>query len=766
MQRRICFPTPCNVEVLKGNSLTEMFLDTPDPISFNSTMKHILTFLLLTGIPSVLLCQNKFDARGAVILEATIQEAPPQIQLTWVKDTVNLGYTIYRKFRDDQVWSDTLAILDPTSTTWTDTSISIGTAYEYYVLKSMPKFPENEGPVPGTGYIYAGLKVPATHFRGGCLVVIDSSIVKAIQPKVDRLLEDLEADGWDPSAILIDRNDPVTKVKAAIKTWAANGTPDPQAVLLLGHVPVPYSGDIAPDGHNPDHKGAWPADGYYGNLDGIWTDSIININNPVGQRNDNYPGDGKFDNRFFPTIVQLQVGRVDLWGMTKFPESEEDLLRRYLDKDHAWRIGQIPVVERGLIDNNFSQSAEGICQAGWKNFAPLFGIKNVHDVPYRTSLQNASYLWSFGAGGGGPESASDISNTTNYATDSLQTQFTFLFGSYFGDWDAPNNFLRAPLASRSGLTCTWGTRPNWQVHHMALGEPIGFSTRVTMNNVLLYKGGSSSKFVHIALMGDPTLRVHVLPPVVNLTILQDGKQVHLNWDDPTGAIGYHIYKKSASDQPYTLLNVDPISDPYFVDTCVHEGWVRYMVRSVELRTSGSGSYYNLSNGISDEVIVQPWDLHPQATPSSPGNSDGSASVNPVDGCLPHTFQWSDGSTTAAISGLQPGTYCVTVTDCLGCSETACVDITMNSGLATIPDLISSHLFPNPTADQLTVDLVFGENRTVQLRLLSMQGQILKETILEGRTIHHQWDVHDWPSGVYWIQIESEGYQTSSIWVKN
>lgn len=720
---------------------------------------------MLAGIPSVLLCQNKFDARGAVILEATIQEFPPHIQLTWVKDTVNLGYTIYRKFRDDQVWSDTLVNLNPASTTWTDTAISIGTAYEYYVLKSMPKFPENEGPVPGTGYIYAGLKVPATHFRGGCLVVIDSSIVKAIQPEVDRLLVDLESEGWNPSAILIDRNDPVTKVKAAIKTWAANGTADPQAVLLLGHVPVPYSGDIAPDGHIPDHKGAWPADGYYGNLDGLWTDSIININNPVGQRNDNYPGDGKFDNRFFPTNVQLQVGRVDLWGMTKFPESEEDLLRRYLDKDHAWRTGQLQVIERGLIDNNFSQSAEGICQAGWKNFAPLFGINNVHDVPYRSSLQNASYLWSFGAGGGGPESASDISNTTNYATDSLQTQFTFLFGSYFGDWDAPNNFLRAPLASRSGLTCTWGTRPNWQVHHMALGEPIGFSTRVTMNNVLLYKGGSSSKFVHIALMGDPTLRMHILPPAINLTMLQDGKQVHLNWDDPAGAIGYHIYKKSASDQPYTLLNVDPISDPFYVDTCVQEGWVRYMVRSVELRTSGSGSYYNLSNGISGEIIVEPWDLHPQVTQSSPGKSDGSASVNPVDGCFPYTYQWTEGSTTPSITALAPGTYCVTVTDCLGCTELTCVDVVLSSALASFPDLISSRLYPNPANNQITLDLLFSEDREVRLRMWTMHGQLISDQVKIGLNIHHQWNIQDLPAGIYWLQVESQGQEAAKIWIK-
>ena len=57
------------------------------------------------------------------------------------------------------------------------------------------------------------------------------------------------------------------------------------------------------------------------------------------------------------------------------------------------------------------------------------------------------------------------------------------FGSYFGDWDSPNNFLRAPLATPTyTLTSAWAGRPYWMFHHMALGETIGFSTRLTQNN--------------------------------------------------------------------------------------------------------------------------------------------------------------------------------------------------------------------------------------------------------------------------------------------
>ena len=881
-----------------------------------------LLIIAACALSPSLSAQNLYDGRQSVILEAAIQESPPQIQLTWVADTANLGYTVYRKFKDETSWGDTLANLSSTSTTWTDTSISVGIAYEYRLVKSMPHFVEYEGPIKGYGYIYAGIKVPPTHFRGDCLVVLDSSIASGIQTEIARLMDDLEGDGWNPQSILVDRNDPVTVVKAYIQTWAAIDAAHQKSLLLLGHVPVPYAGDIAPDGHIPDHKGAWPADGYYGNLDGVWTDSTVNVNQPPGTRNDNLPGDGKFDNRFFPSDVTIQVGRVDLWGMTKFPEPEDELLRRYLDKDHAWRTGQVPVVERGLIDNNFPQFAEGVCQAGWKNFAPMFGIQKVHDLAYRSSLMNGSYLWSFGAGGGGPESASDISNTSNYATDSLQTQFTFLFGSYFGDWDVPNNFLRAPLASRSGLTCTWGTRPNWQVHHMALGEHIGYSTRLTMNNVTLYNGGFAVKFVHIALMGDPTLRMHILQPVKDLTIQQAELHVRLEWQDPANALGYYIYKKTASDAAFNLVNSTPITGNSFMDSCAGEGLIRYMVRSVELRTSASGSYYNLSSGVSESILADPtpfqaqadfslstyfdqlstvnsslntnthlwdfgdgaidtslepnhlylqagdytvcltatdvcqavmhcqditmvsslpsstasindvlchgdssgaitllltggtplqsvqwtnwpntglvlagipggsytctitsetgnsalfgpylvgepapWNLQPMTVMATSGQSNGAASVDPLGGCQPYSFLWNNGNTTAAIQNLPPGIYCVSVTDCAGCVESTCLEVELNTGMRSLPDLIASNLYPNPAHNKLFLDIQFSSRQELRLRIRSMLGQLLSEDIVEGEHIHHQWDVSELPAGAYCLQIECQGRVSSSIWVK-
>ena len=62
-------------------------------------------------------------------------------------------------------------------------------------------------------------------------------------------------------------------------------------MCLLGHVPVPYSGSINPDGP-PDHFGAWATDAYYAELNGAWTDTSVNTTVASRAENRNIPGDG------------------------------------------------------------------------------------------------------------------------------------------------------------------------------------------------------------------------------------------------------------------------------------------------------------------------------------------------------------------------------------------------------------------------------------------------------------------------------------------
>ncbi|MEO1263156.1 MAG: M43 family zinc metalloprotease [Bacteroidota bacterium] len=64
--------------------------------------------------------------------------------------------------------------------------------------------------------------------------------------------------------------------------------------------------------------------------------------------------------------------------------------------------------------------------------------------------------------------------------------------------------------------------------------------------------------------------------------------------------------------------------------------------------------------------------------SAPGASDGSATASPAGGTPfgggDYQYSWSNGGTTASISGLSPGTYTVTITDANGCTVSGSVTV--------------------------------------------------------------------------------------------
>ncbi len=73
----------------------------------------------------------------------------------------------------------------------------------------------------------------------------------------------------------------------------------------------------------------------------------------------------------------------------------------------------------------------------------------------------------------------------------------------------------------------------------------------------------------------------------------------------------------------------------------------------------------------------------------PNGSDGAASVSASGGTSNYSYSWSNGGTTASISGLSAGTYTVTVTDANGCTATCSAIVNAascpvpNCGTATI-----------------------------------------------------------------------------------
>lgn len=454
---------------------------------------------------------------------------------------------------------------------------------------------------PKYGFIYAGIQLPAQENRGTILLMIDDEYLTPLADELKRLEMDLFLDGWKVQRRSANKNDAVTSVRTSIQEIYNAGV-DLKTVYLIGHIPVPYSGDMYPDTHSENHWGAWSADSYYGEMNGNWTDNSVDNTLAQFERNHNVPGDGKFDQDSIPSDLELQVGRVDFYEMDEFALDEIELTRRYLNKSHAFRNAQIEVQRRGLVDDNFGQQFAAPSASAWRNFAPMFGAAGTEELDYFSTMANESYLWSFGCGPGSHISSSGIGTTADFASDSLLTVFTMLFGSQFGDWDNSNNFLRAPLAQGLTLTNVWAGNPPWAFHHMAMGYPIGYSALRTLNSDnAVYLNGP--QLVHANLLGDPALRMHPVKAIENLSLLSDGTQVEVTWTAPVDedVAGYYVYRSDTLLGNYQRISPDIITDLQFADVNPPVGENLYMVKTVKLETSGSGNYYNLSLGVIDSV---------------------------------------------------------------------------------------------------------------------------------------------------------------------
>lgn len=264
----------------------------------------------------------------AVEVTAAIQTAPPQVRLAWPLDANATGYSIFRKLPTATSWTS-LTTVPGTATGYTDGNVALGGAYEYRISKSSTLG------ISAFGYIVAGVDAPLVENRGKLILLVDNTQAAPLAAELTRLQQDLTGDGWTVIRKDVSRTATVPSVKALIKTEYDADRANVKAVFLFGHIPVPRSGDINPDGH-PNHIGAWAADTYYADMDGTWTDS--SVNDTSAERADNYntPGDGKFDQGQIPSDLELALGRVDLSNMTCYSNktparSETDLLRAYLN---------------------------------------------------------------------------------------------------------------------------------------------------------------------------------------------------------------------------------------------------------------------------------------------------------------------------------------------------------------------------------------------------------------------------------------------------
>lgn len=565
---------------------------------------------------------------AVVPLTATASGTAPHITLHWPADADAYEIKLWRRVKGSPDWGVPLTLAG-TLSSYADAAAERGVAYEYslQISRNAPAVP-----TATRGALVAGCDLPLVENRGNVLLYIDATQATALAPELDQLEKNLRGDGWKvfrhlgprevypasltDASIFTARKAEREAMRAAIKSYHDAEPEADWALFIIGRAPAAYSGTIAPDGHG-DHYGAWVTDYYYGDMDGVWTDSTANTTSAADPRNRNIPGDGKFDQSTAPSDIEMQVGRVDLTDMDGVPAGfdETALLRQYLVRNHRFRKGIAPhdaIPRRGLIYSGFASL--NYTAPAWRTAIGFFGSEpgQVDELDWFSTLQTQPMLYAYGEGGGSFRSAGGIGTSGDFAAKDSRAVFTVFFGSYFGDWDTPDNFLRAPLAGTPGslgLTALWNR--NASLHHMALGETIGYGVRFTQNDTAPTASGGwtgSGRGITGNLMGDPTLRLHTLRPPAHLVAASTAGGVTLAWSaSPDDPAGYHVYRADAANGPFTRLSgaaataTDPLGSPlaattYTDGSALIGSTYHYLVRAAKMESSASGTYANQSVG--------------------------------------------------------------------------------------------------------------------------------------------------------------------------
>lgn len=558
------------------------------------------------------------------------------ICLVWPTNQYRLELRVARRVHTNrpsawQTWTEIYSVTNPVlameASSFCDTNVTSGINYEYQISALITNYVcswRTEVGFWNYQYISTGTEVPLRDQRGKLVLLVESSLATPLAAEIARLEQDLIGDGYqvfrhDVAASEVTApgwKTNVANTKALIRADYNTDTNADWSIFIVGHVPIPYSGLISPGSHT-ENFGAQPADWYYADMDeNLWTDETVNNTSADYPWNWNIPGDGKFDQTFVPSVPELRIGRIDLRNMPAFGKSEVELMRQYLDRNHAWRHKQFTARDRGLIfTSGFPIDSHNI-------YSSFFGSTTNTDLGswlgIATNSEN-TYLFAASQGSGQFTRDNQLGSTTNFAAVPLYAVFTTMFGSYYGIWDSamhPDVVLLAPLASEGYVVSTYYHENFVVVDSSAMGEAIGYELYAIGANWYRHFTTRYNPYArvvdgrtfiiterlknYITLMGDPTLRLRMVAPPTSVTVSVDGADNVISWTAAldTNIQGYHVYRAPLTNQNgFARITSTPATTGSFTDYGGAAGDYRYMVRTVKLEQPPNRSYYNASQGV-------------------------------------------------------------------------------------------------------------------------------------------------------------------------
>ena len=555
--------------------------------------------------------RNSFDQRRErFAINAIGFQSPTRVSLDWPL-IESQTQQVKRRETGQASWSELGFVVSTNRFVDRSPALKSGRAYEYLIGQKR------------LGAIL-GLR-PAIENRGRVMLVIARDVAEKIEESLAQFTSDLVGDGWMVESIRVPEHDMrrrsryrsrVMGVKSAIKDFYLRKPEKRNVVILVGNVPIPYSGFRAEDGHHKigdDHRGAWPCDAFYGDMDGEWTDETVDHINRTNRSNTNRPRDGKFDQDYLPSSLEVAVSRIDFSNLPGIagkslpghPISssriEEGLLRRYFEKNHRYRFARTTFSNRAVYQSYLPRRLwNNMDRNAFRSSAALFGGHDLAVSEADCFLISEPVKWGFLAGYGGRQSL----GSGRYKTQQLnqpemgpKAAFLMLYSSWSGDWNLRDSFTKSMLVKPSnGLAVMSSIHGQWVLTSLAFGDPLASAYLDTAEESVRGRTVARS----MSVLGDATLRMHVLAPVAPISGVVGESFVQLTWaggDSAKDEMGYFVYRSASQDGPYRRISGErPVAETSYVDRAPRADEGFYMVRRVAVETTPAGKYLNLSQG--------------------------------------------------------------------------------------------------------------------------------------------------------------------------
>ena len=168
--------------------------------------------------------------------------------------------------------------------------------------------------------------------------------------------------------------------------------------------------------------------------------------------------------------------------------------------------------------------------------------------------------------------------------------------------------------------------------------------------------------------------------------------------------------------------------------------------------------------VEPEALKLSW----KSTLPGPEANSGELSVQISGGTSPYRFRWNTGDTTAALKGLSPGLYMLSITDARGCmvKDSFSLISTRISGFAEEGPF--GKLFPNPAASGIFLELNFRQ-RPVRpyWQVTDLRGQVvLAGTLKEDFEVREEIRVEGLPPSWYVLVVyDAFGRVWREKWIK-